>query len=126
MDELPWRLLQLGLVDRGRSAGWWCSRCERRFEALVLGLILLYVTAVAALLIASPRRALITLPLVAALAGVGITWVVSFARERAGPGCPPPDLSFRAHVATPLARPPSGSARFPARYGGRTLVDPRR
>ena len=89
MDEIPWRLLQLGLLIAALG-GLAVLAFERRFEALVLGLILLYVTAVAALLISSPRRALITLPLVAALAGVGITWVVSFSRERAGTGAAPP------------------------------------
>jgi 4-amino-4-deoxy-L-arabinose transferase-like glycosyltransferase len=88
MDEFPWRLLQLGLLIAALG-GLAVLSFERRFEALALGLILLYVTAVAALLISSPRRALITLPLVAALAGVGIAWVASFARERAGTGAAP-------------------------------------
>ena len=44
---------------------------QRRWEALLLGVVLLAVTAVGDLLVASPRRVLVTMPLVAALAGVG-------------------------------------------------------
>ena len=44
---------------------------QRRWEALLLGAILLAVTAIGALLVASPRRVLVMMPLVAALAGVG-------------------------------------------------------
>jgi 4-amino-4-deoxy-L-arabinose transferase-like glycosyltransferase len=83
MDDPPWRILQLGLL-LAAIGGLVVLLRERRFEALVLGLILVYVTAVAALLIASPRRALIPLPLVAALAGVGVMWLVAVARERVG------------------------------------------
>lgn len=45
---------------------------QRRWEALLLGVVLLAVTATGALLVASPRRILVTIPLVAALAGVAI------------------------------------------------------
>jgi hypothetical protein len=46
---------------------------RRRFEALACAVVLAYMTAVAALLISSPRRELVVLPLLAALAGVGAT-----------------------------------------------------
>ncbi len=46
---------------------------RRRWEALLLGVVLLAATATGALLVASPRRVLVTIPLVAALAGVGAT-----------------------------------------------------
>jgi 4-amino-4-deoxy-L-arabinose transferase-like glycosyltransferase len=76
MDLLPWRILQLGLL-LAALAGLAVLARARRFEALVIGAILLYVTAVAALLIASPRRALVPLPLVAALAGAGVAWLLN-------------------------------------------------
>jgi hypothetical protein len=64
---LHWALLALGLAGLALIA------LRGRWEALVLGVVLLSVTAVAALLVASPRRALVAVPLVAALAGVGAT-----------------------------------------------------
>jgi Dolichyl-phosphate-mannose-protein mannosyltransferase len=76
MDLPPWRVLQLGLLVAA-LAGLAVLAVKGRFEALVLGGILLYVTAVAALLIASPRRALVPLPLVAALAGFAFAWLAS-------------------------------------------------
>jgi 4-amino-4-deoxy-L-arabinose transferase-like glycosyltransferase len=60
-------LIGLGLLGLGVLA--W----QRRWEALLLGVALLAVTATGALLVASPRRVLVTIPLVAALAGVGAT-----------------------------------------------------
>jgi Dolichyl-phosphate-mannose-protein mannosyltransferase len=81
MDLAPWRALQLGLLVLA-LAGLGALALDRRFEALVLGSILGYATAVAALLIASPRRALVPLPLVAALAGAGVVWLVLWFRQR--------------------------------------------
>ena len=81
MGPTPWRVFQLGLLVLA-LLGLATLALARRFEALLLGLILLYVTAVAALLIASPRRALIPLPLICALAGVGLAFAFAFARER--------------------------------------------
>ena len=66
-EALHWALVALGLL--GLAALAW----RRRWEALVLGTILLAITALSALLVASPRRVLVMLPLVAALAGVGAT-----------------------------------------------------
>ena len=43
---------------------------RRRWEALLLGTIFLAITAISALLVASPRRVLVLIPLLAALAGV--------------------------------------------------------
>ncbi|MGH2976263.1 MAG: hypothetical protein ACRDLL_15580, partial [Solirubrobacterales bacterium] len=45
---------------------------QRRWEALLLATIFVAITAISALLVASPRRVLVMMPLVAALAGVGI------------------------------------------------------
>jgi hypothetical protein len=67
-EALHWALVALGLLGLGLLA--W----RRRWEALVLGTVLLGITALSALLVASPRRVLVMLPLVAALAGVAATW----------------------------------------------------
>ena len=56
-------------ADSERLLAW-----RRRWEALLLGAIFLAITALSALLVASPRRVLVMLPLVAALAGVGASW----------------------------------------------------
>ncbi len=53
---------------------------RRRWEALPILLLVLGVTATSALLIASPRRVIVILPVVAALAGTGVAWVVERAR----------------------------------------------
>ena len=48
---------------------------QRRWEALLLATIFVAITALSALLVASPRRVLVMMPLVAALAGVGVVAV---------------------------------------------------
>jgi hypothetical protein len=75
-EALHWALVGLGLLGLGVLA--W----HRRWEALVLGTVFLSITALSALLVASPRRVLVMLPLVAALAGVGATWLWSLATAR--------------------------------------------
>jgi hypothetical protein len=77
MERLPWTLLHwatvlcalLGLVVLFRSG--------RQQEALLLATVLVAITAVSALLVASPRRVLVMVPLLAALAGVGAAWLVA-------------------------------------------------
>jgi len=64
-----WLLLALGLLGLG-VLGY-----RRRWEAALLATALLAATAIGLLLVASPRRALVTLPLLATLAGVGVAWV---------------------------------------------------
>jgi hypothetical protein len=66
-EALHWALVAFGLLGLGVLAR------QRPWEALLLGVVLLAVTATGALLVASPRRVLVTIPLVAALAGVGAT-----------------------------------------------------
>jgi 4-amino-4-deoxy-L-arabinose transferase-like glycosyltransferase len=66
-EAFHWVLLGLGLLGLGVLVG------RRPREALLLGVLLMAVTAIVALLVASPRRVLVTLPLLAALAGVGAT-----------------------------------------------------
>ena len=90
MLDQPWRALQLAVVLLA-LAGLAILAWRRRFEALVAGLVLLYMTAIAALLIASPRRELVVLPLLAALAGAargrgaGIAWRDDGPAESAAP-----------------------------------------
>lgn len=74
MREPVWKALHWLLVAFG-LAGLALIARRRRWEALLLGAILLAVTASGAILVASPRRVLVTLPLVAALAGVGAAWL---------------------------------------------------
>lgn len=57
---------------------------RRPREALLIGTLLVAVTAIVALLVASPRRVLVTIPLVAALAGVGVAWLTDRPRRAAG------------------------------------------
>ena len=85
-EALHWALLVFGLLGLGVLA--W----RRRWEALVIGTVFLAITAISALLVASPRRVLVMLPLLAALAGVGVTWawITALERERDDPS-PPPD-----------------------------------
>jgi hypothetical protein len=71
-----WLLVSLGLLGLGILA--W----QRRWEALLLGVVLLAVTATGALLVASPRRVLVTIPLGAALAGMGVVRVADQLQRR--------------------------------------------
>jgi hypothetical protein len=48
---------------------------RRRWEALVIAAVFLAITAISALLVASPRRVLVMVPLIAALAGTGAAWL---------------------------------------------------
>jgi hypothetical protein len=65
-EVLHWALVALGLLGLAVLA--W----RRRWEALLLAAIVLAITVVSAILVASPRRVLVMLPLVAALAGFGV------------------------------------------------------
>lgn len=81
-EVMHWLLLASALLGLAILA--W----RRRWEALLLGTIFLAITALSALLVASPRRVLVLVPLLAALASVSITWVcerlVSYSRHRGG------------------------------------------
>jgi hypothetical protein len=71
---LHWALVALGLVGLAVLA--W----RRRWEALLLGTIFLAITALSALLVASPRRVLVLVPLLGALTSVAIAWLANFPR----------------------------------------------
>jgi hypothetical protein len=68
---LHWALVALGLLGLAILA--W----RRRWEAMLLGAIFLAITALSALLVASPRRVLVLMPLLAALTSVAIARVAS-------------------------------------------------
>lgn len=73
MEKPGWRAFHLVLVALALVGLVALVRRRRPHEALLLAVLLLAVTAIVALLVASPRRVLVTLPLIAALAGVGAT-----------------------------------------------------
>jgi hypothetical protein len=83
---LHWLLVGFGLI--GLAALAW----RRRWEALLLGTILLAITALSALLVASPRRVLVLVPLLGPLAafGAGSAWAELSARRRPGEPAPRP------------------------------------
>lgn len=66
MREPVWEVLHLLLVAFG-LLGLAILAWQRRWEALLLGTIFLAITAISALLVASPRRVLVLVPLLAAL-----------------------------------------------------------
>jgi 4-amino-4-deoxy-L-arabinose transferase-like glycosyltransferase len=74
MRQPAWELLHWALVAFG-LLGLIVLAAQRRWEALLLATIFVAITAVSALLVASPRRVLVMMPLVAALAGSGVVWL---------------------------------------------------
>jgi 4-amino-4-deoxy-L-arabinose transferase-like glycosyltransferase len=81
MHEPVWELLHWLLVTFG-LLGVTVLAWRRRWEALLIGTIFLSITLVSALLVASPRRVLVFLPLLAALTSAGISWLVSLGPHR--------------------------------------------
>ncbi len=73
---LHWALLAFGLLGLGLLA--W----RRRWEALAIGTVFVAITALSALLVASPRRVLVMLPLLAACAGYGVVAISTAVREK--------------------------------------------
>jgi hypothetical protein len=74
MQEPVWKVLHWALVAFG-LLGLAILAWKRRWEALLIGTIFLAITALSALLVASPRRVLVMVPLLSALASVGIAWL---------------------------------------------------
>jgi 4-amino-4-deoxy-L-arabinose transferase-like glycosyltransferase len=72
MQEPGWKLFHWALLVFG-LIGLAVLALKRRWEALLIAAIFLSITAISALLVASPRRVLVMMPLLAALAGVGAT-----------------------------------------------------
>ncbi|HSS41266.1 MAG TPA: hypothetical protein VLK37_01805 [Solirubrobacterales bacterium] len=95
-EVVHWLLVAFGLLGLAILA--W----RRRWEALLLGTIFLAITAISALLVASPRRVLVLIPLLAPLAAVSMTWasarLVSYGRHSAhnSPIAPAPPDSLGA------------------------------
>jgi hypothetical protein len=68
-EAVHWAFVALGLLGLGLLA--W----RRRWEALLLGTIFLAITAISALLVASPRRVLVLVPLLAPLMSFTLAWL---------------------------------------------------
>jgi 4-amino-4-deoxy-L-arabinose transferase-like glycosyltransferase len=83
-EALHWALLGLGLLGLAMLA--W----RRRWEALLIGAVFLAVTLISALLVASPRRVLVLIPLLAACAGASLVWLATLPVTRKRPGAPVP------------------------------------
>jgi hypothetical protein len=77
MREPGWELLHWALVAFG-LLGLAVLAWQRRWEALLFGTIFLTITAISALLVASPRRVLVLVPLIAALMAVAIQRVATY------------------------------------------------
>jgi len=75
-EVVHWLLVAFGLL--GLAILSW----RQRWEALLLGTIFLAITALSALLVASPRRVLVLIPLLAPLASVAIAWLASLGPHR--------------------------------------------
>jgi dolichyl-phosphate-mannose-protein mannosyltransferase len=81
MRRPAWQVLHLVVVI-GAIAGLLLLAWRRRWEALLIGLPMLAATATSALLIASPRRVTVILPLLSALAGAAAVWTAAWVRSR--------------------------------------------
>jgi asparagine N-glycosylation enzyme membrane subunit Stt3 len=80
MHSSGWKAFQKVLALLG-LLGLAVLALRRRWEALPVALLIVGVTLTSALLIASPRRVLVILPAVAALAGTGVGWLVERVRS---------------------------------------------
>jgi hypothetical protein len=102
MRGFPWIVLQWALVLLG-LLGLALLAWRRRWEALLLATIFLAITLISALLVASPRRALVLVPLLAALAAAALAWLTaSFGSASAG------DLTKPGSPADAPSRPTPG------------------
>ncbi len=70
-EALHWALLALGLFGLGLLL------YLRRWEALLIAAVFLAITLISALLVASPRRVLVLIPLLAACAGTATVWIAA-------------------------------------------------
>lgn len=81
MREPGWAALHWALLVFGLS-GLAILAWRRRWEALVVATVFLSITALSALLVASPRRVLVLLPLLAACAGFGVVAISTAIRSK--------------------------------------------
>jgi 4-amino-4-deoxy-L-arabinose transferase-like glycosyltransferase len=77
-EALHWVLLGLGLLGLALLA------YLRRWEALLIGAAFLAVTLISALLVASPRRVLVLIPLLSACAAASLAWLASLRKGAPG------------------------------------------
>ena len=102
MRDPPWVVLQWALVVFG-LAGLALLAWQRRWEALLIGTIFLAITLLSALLVASPRRILVFVPLLGALTATALARLTaSFGSASAG------DLTKPGSPADALSRPGPG------------------
>jgi 4-amino-4-deoxy-L-arabinose transferase-like glycosyltransferase len=83
MRSPPWRTLQIALL-LAAAVGLGVGLAQGRFDFVAIAMILLVVTLLQATFIASPRRTLTLLPLISALAGVGVVWLWDQSRKLGG------------------------------------------
>lgn len=81
MEKPGWELFHWALVGFA-LLGFAVLIRRRPREALLIGTLLVAIGAIVALLVASPRRVLVAMPLVASLAGVGVAWALEKFGER--------------------------------------------
>jgi hypothetical protein len=77
MDGVPQEILHAAACLAGLG-GLALLALRRRREAVVIGLLVLGITAVGAVLLASTRRNLILMPVVLALAGTAVSWLTAY------------------------------------------------
>jgi 4-amino-4-deoxy-L-arabinose transferase-like glycosyltransferase len=80
MREAVWRALQIALL-LAAGLGLALGLVRRRFDVTAIAVIFGVITLVQAFYVASPRRTLTMLPLVAALGGAGVVWGWQWLRE---------------------------------------------
>jgi cell division protein FtsW (lipid II flippase) len=85
MDRPDWKVFHLALISLA-LLGLLVGLVRREFDFIVVATILIVVTAIQAIFVASPRRTLLLLPLVCSLVGVGAIWLESTVRARFAAG----------------------------------------
>jgi hypothetical protein len=89
MNATGWRILHLALILAG-LIGLIVGLLRRSYDVVVLAVILLVITAIQVVLVSSPRRTLVLLPLICALAGLGLTSMSSQPRPYSVADADPP------------------------------------
>jgi hypothetical protein len=81
MRHAVWRAFQIALL-LAALAGLAIGVARRSFDVWAIAAVVLAITALQAIFIASPRRTLVLLPLLGALAGAGLVWLAERLRAR--------------------------------------------